>query len=149
MASIDKMEWHYGGNYPKKIPIENSGTHMGMFLTWIIDNDLIGEIHLYNSIEDLEKVKNKLLTGRDFLIKNCREKLCDEDLNEVGNDFAKYYYSIKSQNAVSYFEDYTDLLVVGDMDIYEVKNTWGNYDKLKNRISARFIEWVTGRVICR
>ena len=39
MASIDRADWHYGGDYPKELPIENGGTHIGMFINWIIDND--------------------------------------------------------------------------------------------------------------
>jgi hypothetical protein len=28
--SYDRADWHYGGNYPKGLPPENGGTHIGM-----------------------------------------------------------------------------------------------------------------------
>ena len=59
MASIDRADWHYGGDYPKELPKENAGTHIGMFINWIIDNDLIGTMHLQDSKQGIEDVKTK------------------------------------------------------------------------------------------
>lgn len=142
MASIDRMDWHYGGDYPENLPTENAGTHIGMFLTWIIENDLIGELHRDDSTEDLEKVKKRQMTGRDFLIKNCDEKFWEDDLNDVGNEFVKYYYNTESSDdSPNFYTDYTDILAIGDIGIYEVENSWENYDKLKNILTKRFKEW--------
>jgi hypothetical protein len=44
MASYDKMDWHYSGDYPDELPTENSGTHIGMYLAWIINNGLQGDM---------------------------------------------------------------------------------------------------------
>ena len=74
MGSIDKIDWHSGGNFPDDLPPENGGTHIGMFLAWIINNDLIGEMHLEDSIEFINSVKNREKTGRDFLIEQCDGK---------------------------------------------------------------------------
>lgn len=35
MANIDRADWHYDGQYPKGLPPENGGTHIGMFLVWV------------------------------------------------------------------------------------------------------------------
>ena len=37
--AIDRMDWHYGGDYPEGLPTENGGTHIGFYLTWIIQNN--------------------------------------------------------------------------------------------------------------
>jgi hypothetical protein len=92
MASIDRMDWHYGGDFPENLPQENAGTYIGMFLTWIIENDLIGEMHREDSQEAIQKVMNHQMTGRDFLIEQCDEKLWEDDLNEEGLLFTRYYY---------------------------------------------------------
>jgi hypothetical protein len=42
MGNIDRADWHYGGGdlYPKELPPENGGTHIGMYLAWIIQRGL-------------------------------------------------------------------------------------------------------------
>ena len=37
----DKADWHSGGEYPKGVPIENASNHIGMFLAWLVDRNLI------------------------------------------------------------------------------------------------------------
>jgi hypothetical protein len=43
--AIDRADWHYGGDFPAELPDENGGTHIGMYLAWIINNHLEGELH--------------------------------------------------------------------------------------------------------
>jgi hypothetical protein len=42
MGNIDRADWHYGGGdlYPKELPPENGGTHIGMYLAWIVQHGL-------------------------------------------------------------------------------------------------------------
>ncbi len=136
MASIDRMDWHYGGDFPENLPQENGGTHIGMFLTWIIENDLISELHREDSQEAILKVINHQLTGRDFLIEQCDEKLWEDDLNEQGLLFTKHYYE-----SDIYIQDYSELLATEVESIYEVENSWDNYQKLKPIIDSRYNEW--------
>src|SRR5262249_33118794 len=91
--SYDRAEWHYGGNYPKELPPENGGTHIGMFLAWAIVNGLEGDLHKQESAQALEAVRRREMTGRQFLFDQCDEKFTDEDLNDEGNAFAATYYS--------------------------------------------------------
>lgn len=136
--AYDKMKWHYDGEYPEGMPEENAGTHIGMFLAWCIENDLVGELHLEDSTEELQQVKSREITGRDFLIEMCDESFTDEDLNDKGNAFAEFYYAPDDS---LYFDDYFDALNVDAQNIYEVENTWENYDKLKPLIDKRYAEW--------
>lgn len=136
MASIDRMDWHYGGDFPENLPQENGGTHIGMFLTWIIENDLIGELHREDSQESIQKVINHQMTGRDFLIEQCDEKLWEDDLNEEGLLFTRHYYE-----SDMYIQDYSELLATEVESIYEVENSWDNYQKLKPIIDNRYSEW--------
>lgn len=59
MICIDWADWHYGNEYPENLPEENAGTHIGMYLNWIIDTDLIGEFHLTESADGINDVKAK------------------------------------------------------------------------------------------
>ncbi len=38
--AFDKMDWH-AVTFPDSIPYENAGTHIGMYLAWLVNNDLI------------------------------------------------------------------------------------------------------------
>lgn len=65
--TYDRIDWHSSGdNFPKNLEFKNGGTHIGMFITWAIQNNLIGELHLQESKEFLEKVKNRKITGCTF-----------------------------------------------------------------------------------
>lgn len=134
--SIDKMYWHCGSDdFPTNMPEVNGATHIGMFLTWIINNDLLGEFHIDSteSMEYIIKIKNRELTGRDFLIDFCDGKLWDSDLNDTGRQFAKDYYP-------DYLFDYTDTLC--DIEnIYAVKDSWENYNEIEKILDERFCQW--------
>ena len=92
MAKYDDASWHYGGDFPDDLPEENGATHIGMFLTWCIDNDLLSEEQIEDSEDEIESVKNRKMTGAEFLIDICDEKFTDYDLNDIGNEFATDYY---------------------------------------------------------
>ncbi|QDP85235.1 hypothetical protein FNJ88_06560 [Chryseobacterium sp. SNU WT5] len=137
--TYDRIDWHSSGdNFPRSLEFKNGGTHIGMFITWTIQNNLIGELHLQDSKESLEKVKNRKITGRDFLIKECDSKFWDEDLNEEGNKFAKYYYA--NQEYGDYILDY-EKAFNNYNNLYQVDDTWSNYDKIKPIIDKRYKEW--------
>ena len=38
--AFDKMDWH-AVTFTDSIPYENAGTHIGMYLAWLVNNDLI------------------------------------------------------------------------------------------------------------
>jgi hypothetical protein len=50
--------------------------------------------------EAFESVRKREITGAQFLMQQCEEKLIDEDLSEQGSAFAQAYYEQK------YFADY-------------------------------------------
>jgi hypothetical protein len=141
--AYDNAAWHYGGDYPKELPRENGGTHIGMFIAWAIMNNLESRFHRKESAASLAAVRARQMTGRQFLFEECDERFWKQDLNTKGNAFAKYYYQgASSQTEVApYLEDY-DQTLCGDLPtIYHVEDTWQNYDKIAVVISQRFDEW--------
>lgn len=151
MAKYDDASWHYGGDFPDDLPEENGATHIGMFLNWCIDNDLLSEEQIEDSEDEIESVKNRKMTGAEFLIEICDEKFTDYDLNDIGNEFATDYYEDGtkfSKKYKNYFGDYAeifDIKVINnnlDQDsLYRIENSWTNYDLIKSRIDKRFSEW--------
>jgi hypothetical protein len=146
--AFDRTDWHNGSaDYPADLPPENGGTHIGMFLAWIILHDLHGEIHREEMAEEVEAVKRREMTGRDFLERACDEKFWRDDLNDAGNDFARRYYSGDSNQGDEngpgqYHDDYDATLAGGLPTVYHVEDTWGNYDRLAPVIDRRYAEWL-------
>ncbi len=137
--SYDRIDWHsHGENFPDAAKSEQGGTHIGMFLTWIIDNNLIGELYIELASESIEMVKNREMTGRAFLIENCDSKFYDEMVNEEGKRFVEYYYEKEGDG--NYFGDYVDTFDDYE-NVYDVKNSWENYDKIRPVIDKRYQDW--------
>lgn len=139
--SIDRMDWHQTEEYPSDLPYENSGTHIGMYLAWIINNHLLSEDLEEDCAEEAQAVCNRTMTGRDFLIDVCDEKFLDDDLSEEGLNFTNSYYNDFDDNSRHYFEDYEDVLVKDLPSSYHVENTWENYDLLEPFITKAYQNW--------
>lgn len=140
--AIDRMDWHYGGEYPQDLPTENGGTHIGFYLAWIINNHLEGEDHQDESADELAAVRKRTLSGREFLINMCDEKFWDQDLNEEGRAFTAHYYHTEPGG---YFDDYERILAQDLPSVYHVKDSWENYDKLAPAINAAWQQWKAQR----
>lgn len=109
-----------------------------MFVAWCVLNGLAGDIHEEEFSEDLAKLKNREETPGQWFIRNCDEKFTDEDLNELGNKFAEYYYA--SDNA-PYLDVYESVLGGDVTHLYAVPDTWESYDKLAPIMSSDFNQW--------
>ena len=131
----DDASWHYGGEFPKGLPRKNGATHIGMFLAWAIERDLAGDLHTKDDARMLALVKARKMTGARFLIECCDEKLTNDELNDEGDRFAQKYYE------KTYFNDYWK--VFGDEvdSLYEVRDTWTNYDRIKPVLDRRLDAW--------
>jgi hypothetical protein len=92
MPSIDRADWHYGGNYPKGLPDKNGATHIGMFLAWAIHRGLDGELLREEFGQELERVRTRRMSGCEFLLSMLDEKLTDDCLSDEGYAFACAYY---------------------------------------------------------
>jgi hypothetical protein len=151
MAKYDDASWHYGGDYPKDLPNENGATHIGMFIAWCINNDLVSDELKEDAKEEIDDVKSHKMTGGEFLIKVCDEKFTDYDLNEIGNEFASDYYEEDTKFGKKYnsfLDDYSEIFDEKAEksgfeyeSFYHVENTFENYDLIKKRIDKRFGEW--------
>lgn len=134
----DDASWHYGGDFPKDLPDEAGATHTGMFVAWSLLSGLAGEIHTNDFPDALEKLKTRSITPGSFFLQYCDGKFTDEDLSELGNKFATYYYDLDSGD---YIADYEKLLL-GDLATpYHIQDTWNNFDKLKIVIDKKFSDW--------
>jgi hypothetical protein len=108
-VKYDDASWHYGGDFPQDLPDEAGATHIALFAAWPALHDLAGNIHTVDCQADLECLRRRELTPRNWFISVCDGKLTDQDLNERGNAFAQAYYGIEGElrtEAGSYLSDY-------------------------------------------
>ena len=131
----DDASWHYEGDYPKELSINNAFTHIGMFLGWALTHNLAGEIH--DDPDHIAALRNHTISGAQFLEQYCDGKFTDEDLNETGNAFAADYYPH------SYFDDYMNTLDRNDefKTHYLIPNTWANFEKVSAMLDQKFKVW--------
>ena len=147
MSKYDDASWHYEGDYPENLPTKNASTHIGLFLAWCINNNLMSNEQLEDFGADIDEVKARRMTGAEYLISICDEKLYDEDLSVIGNKFAKAYYEYTKHTKFSkayanYMQDYLMVLNNGaEEDSYSIEDTWHNYDLLQPLLDQRFKEW--------
>lgn len=92
MANIDHADWHYGGNYPAGLPPENAGTHIGIYLAWIINRELGSKALVKLGAETYQKLLRREATGRDLLLTELDEKFFSRLLNSEGGAFTRDYY---------------------------------------------------------
>lgn len=137
--SYDRADWHYGGEFPDGLPPEAGGTHIGIFLAWIISRGLEGEFLRVECGEALRAVVERRMTGREFLFRECDEKLVEEMLNDEANAFARSYY--ESDGPTGYLADYGELVGAGLASLYHAADSWTNFDRVAPIIDRRFAEW--------
>jgi hypothetical protein len=128
----DDASWHYDGEFPAGLSPKNGATHIGMFVAWLIERDLISRALRADAEKELALVKKRKMTGAAFLIEACDEKLIDEDLSPEGNRFAKAYFQKK------YLDDYGDLFGDDVESLYELNDSWHNYDRLRPILDKRW-----------
>lgn len=131
----DNAKNHFLGNFPESLPIEQAYVHIGMYLGWIIENDLYSEY-----FEDEAEIQIFRFKTRQL---NCTilSELWDgylgyELFTKEGNMFTYYYYG-----GGLYRKDYEDLLAEQLPSLYHVEDTWENYEQLSKKISERFKKW--------
>jgi hypothetical protein len=138
-SSIDRAEWHYAGDFPRDLPSEAGGTHIGMYLSWIIQRDLGSATLRKYARDSLALLKARKITGRELLFTELDEKFYPTLLTAVGRDFTRDYYE-----SGCYIDDYDAALGADHPTIYHVVDTWANYDRLAPVIDQRFSSWQEG-----
>ncbi|MGV3589041.1 MAG: hypothetical protein ACO1OF_18700 [Adhaeribacter sp.] len=138
VSVYDKAKWHYGGDFPEDLDDFQGYVHTGMFLGWLIDNDLISEEFKSDHAEEIEKFKNHMMTGSQIFERCCDGVLMLEDLCELGNRFALPYFDFETGQ---YLNDYETTLAIGLPSLYYVPDTWENYLKLKQILNKRLSIW--------
>jgi hypothetical protein len=137
--AYDRADWHYDGDFPAALPREAGGTHIAMFLCWMMLQGHVGPDHMDDRNEVLTGLTNRSLTPGQWFFKWCDGKFCGSDLDEIGNQFAEYYYCEEGKYK-QYISDYDNLFSEYG-DLYSVPDTWESFDRLSPIIRNRYHDW--------
>ena len=133
----DKAKWHFSGDYPENLPEENAYTHGGIFLGWIVNNDMAAPGFLEDFKAEISQFRRREITpGR--LMQIADGALVDDMMDDAGNAFARAYFDFEHGK---YLEDYEDVLGRGLPTLYHVEDSWANFDRMASRIDERFAQW--------
>lgn len=130
----DKAKYHYEGDFPEGLEQYQAFVHTGMFLGWLIENDLMSPAFNEESEKEVAFLKLGEMTGTQ-IYESWDGVLASDMLNEVGDAFALYYYE-----EGDYFTDY--IAVFNQyQSIYSVEDSIENYKKIEVVIQSRYEQW--------
>ncbi len=130
---FDKAKWHSEGNYPAGIPKENALNHIGYFLAWMADRNMMSEQFKDDFSSELEDYRSGKITGPQLL--GILDGVIDSEMfTDEGNRFAKYYYDD------FYLSDYERVFPKVNT-LYEVSDTKDNFQTISKEISKAFAKW--------
>ena len=137
----DDATFHYKGNWPDNLEKKQAYVHTGLYLYWLIKNNLTGSAFNEMYRYQIEDCLNKIMTGPQlFMLMGGIFR--SDILTDKGKEFTEYYFSLDSGN---YMYDYEFALARYEISPYHVSDTWANYEKLSRYIDQRYASWLDYR----
>lgn len=131
----DNAKQHFLTHFPSILPIEQAYVHIGMFLGWMLENDLYSEE--FEEEETLQILRFKQREITCSILSAMWDGYLDEQLfSQKGNDFVQYYYQ-----SGKYRQDYQNVLSKGLQSMHQVTDTWENYEKIASVMTEKFKAW--------
>lgn len=145
-SKFDDASWHYGNDYPKDLAQENASIHIGIYLKWCINHNLISSELIEDAKDGIDDVKSNTITGAVFLNKYSDGKFLAADLNEIGKKFTNDYYENESDFSKkygSYLDDYMKVFekTIDEKSVYHIEDSEQNYLLIKDKIDKKFEIW--------
>jgi hypothetical protein len=128
----DDVAYHNGAPVflTEDLDPHSAGTHIGMYLAWIIRNRLESFSLRQTAAIPVEEVRAHNLTGREFLFAHCAGRLDGSALNPEAQTLTESYYE-------QYLRDYQDALLPKGAGAYSVSDTPANYSRLAAVLDKR------------
>ncbi len=139
--AYDQAGWHSGGDFPASLPPEAGGTHIALFLSWMILKGHVGPDHSDDREDVLAGLLDRSVSPGTWFFRWCDGKFWKADLDDEGNDFASHYYSEEGGRYKAYLNDYEQTFA-DYPDIYSVPDSWESFDRLAPVIEMRYRSWM-------
>lgn len=110
---------------------DRAAMHIGVFLAWCVNHDLISEAVKRQHADLLLKTRVRELDGSELLVRLASGQLRLELLSEAGQKFANDYYQ-------GYLADYAQALSLDPECPYSVEDSWSAYDVVAPVLTRRW-----------
>ena len=117
----DDASWHSSGEFPRSSPPEYGATHIALFMRWCFSQGWIGETHRSEEPEDTARMIAGNLPAVEYFLKYCDGKFTDDDLDEMGNEFARKYYGDNGLYLEDYAKHFGKLMYVAPESAHDFK----------------------------
>ena len=135
---FDKAEYHIQDAIESGFEEDQAHLHIGFYLSWLIKNGLIVNDFDFDLLTYRKNIIEHVGTPCDFSF-DIDGVLSGEILTKDGYLFTDYFYNSETGY---YLEEYECLLIKEDQEIYEVENTWTNFNKIEQLIDDYYSNWV-------
>jgi hypothetical protein len=134
---FDKAKYH--DDSIKKLGLDEKQTfvHTGLFFAWMVKNGLMSRFFIEESGAEIEKLKQRKISPSAIYM-TWDGVLVGEMLSDKGFIFAMNYFDFDKGQ---YIRDYEKVFNVTGNQVFTVKDSWDNYDKIKPIIDAAFEKW--------
>ena len=134
----DRWLWHTEGAFPKDQPPEQGYVHIGVFVAWLIEHDMLDADWSAGQgvgagVTSIRERSESPCASRDIT----EGRLTGEMLTAEGRGFTGAYYAPE----YGYPSDWRRAFG-RRADRYAVPDSWATYDSIAPRIDRRYREWV-------
>jgi hypothetical protein len=110
--------------------IDRAAGPLGVYLAWCANLDLLSDRLTQGIAGEVVRLRMRDLRPVEFLIRATAGSLRREHLNDVGLQFTERYYA-------EYLDDYAAALNLDASSVYDVEDSWANYDRVAPELTRR------------
>lgn len=132
---FDKAKWHFGGDFPIELNPYQAYIHTGFYIGWLVRNNLISDEFKAESKEYIQKFLDKKITSVKLYEEQLDGVFSSNDVNDLGFRFTKSYFDFEKGQ---YLKDYEEILATNLPTLFNVQDTWENFEKICNVIDKRY-----------
>lgn len=134
---FDKAKYHDNSIEQLGLDEEQAFVHTGLFFAWLVNNGLMSNFFCDETGDGIIELKDRKISP-STLYMSWDGVLSGEMLSEKGYNFALNYFDFKKG---AYLTNYEYVFNVKDGQVFTVRDTWDNYDKIKPLIDEAYKEW--------
>ncbi|EGZ49373.1 DUF7832 domain-containing protein [Neisseria wadsworthii] len=141
--TYDHIAFHYTNDFPDDLAQENAVHHIGFYFAWAVSQGLHNP-EWAQATPDFAKLQKGELSGPKFVMAHMGGELSDDDFNELGNRFTRFYYEDEEEGYGLFIEDYFNALgLESEDDFYRTEDTAENQAKLNRAFQTGFDTWLS------
>ncbi len=135
IKTLDKADWHFNGDFPEELDIYQGYVHTGMFIGWLIENELVTDDFKKEFAPQIDLIKLRKMSPTKFYQDMLDGVFLNEIITPSAINFVEKYFDFKNGQ---YLTDYENTIGKGFSCLYYVQDTWDNYNEIAEAITKRY-----------